>query len=278
MLSGMSITDRAIGEIERSGFTFLDAPIELQALMEEAFEIGDRFFESDLISKLADRLPLDTGYRPYGGEYSQSSSHPDQVESFTASYRVPTPEARLSTHGSELHSKLLSIFDRFECAAEEITSRLASKFVGAQKDLAGAFRNWSLLQYNYSRPSLATAEFINESHEDGCLLTIMSIAGAGLELQSGTEFTPIPASKRQVLAMAGEILWLLTGGTINPVYHRVRTMPSHTRRNSLLFFADMNPAICDPWLLSSINRDVDIGQKVLQNSTRYGLSQWLREE
>jgi isopenicillin N synthase-like dioxygenase len=278
MLYGVSTTDAAVDQIERRGFAFLDASAKLQKLMEEVFEAGDRFFESDMVSKLDDRLPLDTGYRPYGNEYSQSSDHPDEVESFTASYRVPNPESQLSMLGNELHAKMLTIFDTFECAAEEITSSLASRFHRAPLDLSGAFQNWSLLQFNYSRPSLTSDDFINDLHEDGCLLTIMSIAEAGLELRSGTGFTPIPASKRHVLVMAGEILWLLTGGAVDPIFHRVRTISSHPRRKSLLFFADINPAICDPWILSDVNRGIDIGQKVLQNSARFGLSEWKSEE
>jgi isopenicillin N synthase-like dioxygenase len=278
MLSGVSITDETVKQIERFGFAYLDASDDLQQLMEEAFSAGDRYFDLELGAKTGDRLPLDTGYRPYGQEYSRSSNQPDQVESFTTSRRVSNPELRLSNPGKELHTKMLSVFDVFERAAEEITSSLVARFDGAARNLHGAFQNWSLLQFNCSRPAMATAEFINDLHEDGCLLTIMSIAGAGLELQSGADFTAIPASKHQVLVMAGEILWLLTGGAIAPVYHRVRKISSQSRRKSLLFFADMNPALCDPWILNHINQNIDIGQRVLRNSTRYGLSEWMPEQ
>jgi isopenicillin N synthase-like dioxygenase len=275
MVSGVSITDKAVGEIARNGFVLLDISSEFQELIQGAFDAGAKFFESDTDSKATNCLPFDTGYRPYGQEYSQTNTHPDEMESFTASYRVRNPEHLLSSIGArELHARMLSVFDGFESAAEEITSRLALSIDNRPRDLRCGFRMWSLLQFNYSRPSQTTAEFINDLHEDGCLLTIMSIAGSGLELRSETGFTSIAASKQQVLVMAGEILWLLTGGEINPVYHRVRTVPSHLTRKSLLFFADMNPAICDPWVFSDVNRNVDIGKRVLKNSSRFGLSEW----
>jgi isopenicillin N synthase-like dioxygenase len=275
MAIGVSGTDEAVRQIAHDGFAFLHAPDELQVLLREALDAGDAFFELDADQKASDRLPLDTGYRPNGKEYSKSSTHPDEVESFTVSYRVPYPERQLSSVAARiLHARMLKVFDVFEAVAEEITLKLALCFNGRPKDVKGAFGEWSLLQFNYSRPSLANAEFINDVHEDGCLLTIMSIAGSGLELQSGSEFTPVVESKQQVLVMAGEILWLLTGGEINPVYHRVRAIPSCSTRKSLLFFADMNPTTCDPWILNDVNQGIDIGKKVLQNSSRFGLSEW----
>lgn len=277
MVSGVSITDDAVGQFVRNGFAFFDASNNLQELMQKAFDAGDGFFGLDPGRKAGgDHLPFDTGYRPYGQEYSQSSTHPDEVESFTVSYRVSNPETLISSIAAkELHARMLSVFDIFERTAEGITSKLALGFDREPKDLRGTFRKWSLLQFNYSRPSRTNAEFINDLHEDGCLLTIMSISGSGLELQTGKGFTSVAASKQQVLVMAGEILWLLTGGEINPVYHRVRTVSSWSTRKSLLFFGDMNPARCDPWILNHVNREIDIGKRVLQNSSRFGLSEWL---
>jgi isopenicillin N synthase-like dioxygenase len=173
---------------------------------------------------------------------------------------------------------MLPVFDIFDGAAEEITSRLALNFNRDPSGMKAAFTKWSLLQFNYSRPSQATADFINDLHEDGCLLTLMSIAGAGLELKTEAGLTPVAASSEKILVMAGEILWLLTGGRINPIYHRVRRVPSYQARRSLLFFADMSPSICTPWVRNQVNQGINIGNKVLQNSSRFGLSKWIAED
>jgi hypothetical protein len=161
MVMGASGTDEAVRQIAQDGLAFLGAPDKLQILLQQALDAGDEFFELDADQKASNGLPLDTGYRPYGKEYSNSSIHPDEVESFTVSYRVPDPERQLSSVAARmLHARMLKVFDVFEAVAEEITSRLALRFNDRPKDLKGAFREWSLLQFNYSRPSLANAAFI----------------------------------------------------------------------------------------------------------------------
>lgn len=274
MASGVLIGNDAIEQIAQSGFAFLDASVELQRFIEQALQAGDGFFELDAEAKLDSSLPLDSGYRSYGKEYSQSSTHPDEVESFTVSHRLPEAEVQLSGAAADLHSKMVAVFSLLEDASEEIAQRLHLELYGQPINLEKAFHEWSLLQLNFARPTDVDAEFINDVHEDGCLLTLMSLAGDGLELQVGDQFIPIPSSKTQVLAMAGEILWLLTGGHIKPVYHRVRTIRSCPKRRSLLLFADMNPSFCEPWVVNETNRSINIGKKVRQNSTRFGLSEW----
>ena len=273
MAPGISASNAAIEEIAQNGFALLDASDNLQDFMEETLVAGDRFFELDLDVKLDSRLPLDGGYRPYGTEYSESSDHPDEVESYTVSHRPTETRHQPSDSAVELHSKMLTLFDVFEEASVEIAKGLHCKFQPQSTITSGALRTWSLLKYNFARPVGVDSEFINDLHEDGCLLTIMSVAGNGFELKVGDRFLEIPASRQQVLAMAGEILWLLTGGRINPIYHRVRTLHARERRRSLLFFADLKPALCEPWLISDINRNIDIGQRVRQNSKRFGLSE-----
>ena len=58
---GVSITREAIEQIALSGFAFLGASPHLQKLMEDAFEIGDRFFELDIDRKANNSLPLRYG-------------------------------------------------------------------------------------------------------------------------------------------------------------------------------------------------------------------------
>jgi isopenicillin N synthase-like dioxygenase len=130
---------------------------------------------------------------------------------------------------------------------------------------------------NYSRPSSTAAEYINELHEDGCLMTVMTVTGPGLELRTGDgSFMPAQPTG-QLLFMSGEILNLLSGGLIPPVYHRVRTTRALEERMSLLFFADMNPALCSPWISNDANSGIDIGKRILTNATRYGLTEWEAE-
>jgi isopenicillin N synthase-like dioxygenase len=78
----------------------------------------------------------------------------------------------------------------------------------------------------------------------------------------------------ELLLMSGEILSLLSGGKIPPTYHRVRPIAKNTERLSLLFFGDIDPALCKPWIVNDTNANIDIGDRVLNNSTRFGLAKW----
>ena len=82
---------------------------------------------------------------------------------------------------------------------------------------------------------------MNELHEDGCLITIASNKGPGLEIRSPDVcFLPLEISSQQVIVMPGEILWLLSGGAIEPLFHRVRADRSNEERMSLLFFGHID--------------------------------------
>jgi hypothetical protein len=61
------------------------------------------------------------------------------------------------------------------------------------------------------------------------------------------------------------------------MFHRVRPESSCAERIALLFFADINPRLCEPWVRNEINQDVDIGALVLKNPKRFGLDEWKLE-
>jgi isopenicillin N synthase-like dioxygenase len=222
-------------------------------------------------------MPNDSGYRPIREEYSRSPDHPDEVESFTLSHRVGVPAGLgLSGQALSLYQKMLAAFALLEPIAEMATIILANHFGVTNADrFRGALHLSSILQLNYSRPSQTAVDYINEIHEDGCLLTITSVTAPGLELQrqDGT-FMPLVPTGRELLIMSGEILTLLTGGVIPTVFHKVQPMRTYTERMSLLFFADLHPKQCEPWIVNEMNVGVDIGQRVLKNATRFGLAEW----
>jgi isopenicillin N synthase-like dioxygenase len=260
-----------------TGFANKSIPDSTCRQLNDVFQTGAGFFRADIRDKMLARLPSDIGYRPYGIEYSQISSRPDEMESFSVSHRLPSSEQVLPfTPAEDLRQKMLILFDVVEPMVEDLTGHTANRLTGLplRKELRGSFRNWSMLQLNYSRPSSAAVEYINELHEDGCLMTVMNVTGPGLELKAPDHsFVPMQPTG-ELLFISGEILNLLSGGSIPVVYHRVRTTPALGERMSLLFFADMNPAICDPWISNQINAGINIGHRVLKNSTRYGLTEW----
>jgi len=74
-----------------------------------------------------------------------------------------------------------------------------------------------------------------------------------------------------MIVMAGEIAHLLTGGAVEPLYHCVRPARDVPERLALLYFADLDPSLCEPWVRNAFNRDAAIGERVLTNPTRFGL-------
>jgi isopenicillin N synthase-like dioxygenase len=282
----MRLTERipedAVERLKNDGFLLI--PLTKPACKNVAATFGAayRFFSAPQDEKNKNILPWELGYRPTGIEYSQSPDRPDPIESFTVDGRADgTPADCKTATARELYKRMLSTFDIFEPIADTLTARLASVLSGksAGRALRGALRRWSCLQLNYSRPANADAPFINESHEDGHLLTISCANAPGLEIQTaGGDFMPMTTAPDEVLVMPGEIVWLLSGGQIRPLYHRVRREPGCSERLALLFFCDINPRLCRPWVHADINEGVDIGARVLTNAARFGLGGFLLEE
>jgi isopenicillin N synthase-like dioxygenase len=165
--------------------------------------------------------------------------------------------------------------DILEPIAEILTIQLADTLSGhaSYEKLRGAFRRWSCLQLNYSRPANTPAAFIHEPHEDGHLITISCADGPGLEVQTANgEFIPITTAYDEMVIMPGEIAWLLSGGQVRALYHRVRREPDCRERLAILFFVDIDPRLAKPWVNNKVNERVDIGARVLTNATRFGLN------
>jgi isopenicillin N synthase-like dioxygenase len=276
------IPEDAVERLKSDGFLLI--PLSQRAFKKVAatFDAAYPFFRAPLQEKNINGLPEELGYRPTGIEYSQSPERPDPIESFTVDGRTDvTPVDCTTVSARELYARMLATFVIFERIAQTLTVRLADTLSGnsAGRALGGALRRWSCLQLNYSRPADADAAFINEAHEDGHLLTVSCANGPGLEVQTAAgEFTPLTVPPDKVLVMPGEILWLLSGGQIRPLYHRVRREPGCSERLALLFFGDINPRLCRPWVHTDINEGVDIGARVLTNSNRFGLGGFPLEE
>jgi len=281
MFPADELASRAVEQLLREQFATITVTEELQGRIRQTFDAAARFFTSSSEEKLSNRLRLDTGYRPYGVEYSRSPDHPDDVESFTVSPRAQVTAADLHTEaGLAIYQAMLSVYGSMVSLLGIIATTLAAKFDRNFdcRGLAPAIFQWSILQLNYSRPAQTGAEFINDPHEDGCLLTMISVTTPGLEIQSDENtFIPFAPTPNQLLILPGEILWLLSGGKITPTFHRVRALPQYSERMSLNFFGDISPDLCEPWVRNEVNKDVDIGNLVLKNSSRYGLAEWTKD-
>jgi isopenicillin N synthase-like dioxygenase len=276
MSSSLPTDGWGAAKIQADGFLLFDISSDTGASVQDTVCAARRFFCLSAESKNANGLPYGCGYRPMGIEYSQSPDRPDIMETFTASARTATLAKDLpSLQARALHERMISVFDAFERIAESLCGELAAllSHQAPTARLNGAFHRWSRIQLNYSRPVDCPREVINDLHEDGHLLTLAYASGPGLELVLPTNaILPITPSDRTILAMPGKITWLMSGGAINPIYHRVRRDPRCLERFALLFFGDIDPKYCEPWIGNELNSGVDIGSHVRTNAARFGLT------
>jgi len=262
-----------LAALETHGFLELTLSPATRELIAQIYDLGRAFFRLPLDQKLRDSLqPTEFGYRPVGVEYSQSPDRSDPMESFSTSIRTRELSERLrSDEAILLQRHLIEVIEPLEGIAEGLLSTIAETLGGAL--VLGSCRRWSSIQLNYSRPSRVTGPFIHERHEDGHALTLATATGPGLELErEDGSYLQTDSHSDRIIVMPGDILWLLSGGRIRPLYHRVISSLGLDERMALLFFADPDPTSCSPWISTDTNAGIDIGARVLTNGERYGLA------
>jgi isopenicillin N synthase-like dioxygenase len=211
------------------------------------------------------------GFRGMGIEYSQTPARPDLNDSFSVWKRnINKPE--ISTWGAQclLHKAMTKIIPPLSNFGNLLFESLLLKINPSGQHVSVS--DYSYLQVNFYEPNKYTRDFLQDAHEDGHLLTVVTSTAAGLEILIDDEFHNVPLAKKTVLLMPGSILTLITGGLIKPLYHRVKNNRAVKSRESLMFF--INPSLADeqkPWIVNEINRDIDIRSVAISNSTHFGL-------
>lgn len=277
-ISSASCDDYA-RQLLTGGGAVVKLPPRLQRAIARSYESAERFFELGEQERRANVLPHGCGYCPYGTEHSGLASRPDRVDSFKASQRtIDEASFLLSSEARDLHCEMMSAFSGFEMIAESLMLHFAGALAGpeASRPLVGGLSRWSQIQLNRSRPT-RVGGLIHGEHEDGHFLTFSHSTAPGLEVESDGKFVAASTGPDSATAMPGELARLLTGGRLKPVYHRVRATFLPAPRISLIFFADLDPARCAPWAVSSENAGLDIGQHVLVNSSRFGVPSFASE-
>jgi isopenicillin N synthase-like dioxygenase len=271
-----------VGRLRTDGFARVNLTESTRASVQEVMDLALGFFRSPQAQKLVAILPNECGYRQMGIEYSLRPEVPDRVESFSFSPRAVASATLLtSSPAKDLFERMTQAFDELEAVAEQVTCELCSDITRSPCGMrfGGAFHDWSRLQINYSRPAELRDGLIHETHEDGTLLTLAFANGPGLEIRSTDDkFVPMTTSQNDALVMPGEILSLLSGGDIQPLQHRVIPGGQQSERLALLFFGDIDPARCQPWVTNDSNAGIDIGNRVRESVTRFGLKGFEAEQ
>lgn len=296
-------TSNPAGLLGVDGYTWLETQPPVAQVLQRLFDAATAFFAQPSHAKTLVRAGTTmTGWRAIGVEYSQSPERPDLNETFcyrrgdeqgaaadeTASHdgrgddssegrsrtiantlfgTGPTPEAHNLLHACRVAQRELD-----QLAGGALFAIADGCGVdGPMREIATDSESW--LQINYSRPAEATRPFIQESHEDGHLVTLLLANQPGLEVKPrGSDWVPVLPTPEKLVCFAGECGALLTGDAVFPMPHQVRAHHDVAERISIAYF--VNPDLdqqLDPWVETERNATVDLLRWGQQNPTRFGL-------
>jgi isopenicillin N synthase-like dioxygenase len=263
--------------LKHPGYLKLRSAPDVAAAVNKVLDEADAFFSLPLTLKNQNGLgDLCEGYRGLGTEYSDVEERPDLHESFWVHAFNAEKGRALFDHGQPLYQSMLHVaelFDRIIASLLVAMQRYYGVPNADEPQFATAFG--SHLQLNYYVPPEHTRDLLMDCHEDGLLFTIHQSNASGLEIRAADgAFVPVTTAPGELFIMPGDIAMLLSGGDIQPLYHRVRNLPDVRKRMSLMYFANPDASHVrkiNPWRETQVNRDVDIMRRVIENPLKFGL-------
>ena len=215
------------------------------------------------------------GYRDIGLEYSQIASRPDLTESFSLWNRNRArTEAAGWIQDCPIHAALRRTADDLAFYVGELFQTMTDKW--APGTTAPRFAKASYMQLNYYEPAQHSRDILQDGHEDGHLLTVVTATGPGLEIEIETEtgrrYQPAQLAENEMLIMPCSLLTLMTGGAIQPLFHQVKNSFLKEPRYSMMFF--VNPEsdqVLEPWIRNDSNRDADVIAEANALPMKFGL-------
>ena len=260
-------------ELVVNGSDYISVPDGTVAAMATLLAEARRFFEAPTEDKArfeAVTTGTMTGWRRIGVEYSQTPDRPDLNETFCYRHR---DDAAPTVVEHPLRSACRYAQSALDAAASMALRSLADAAgVTHEVDPIRTFEE-SWLQLNWSRPSTASREFIQDAHEDGHLLTLLVADAPGLEILDPKQgWVPVWPTLESVLVFAGECSALLVDGRVVPMMHRVRARAEVPTRLSVAYF--VNPDLdqtLEPWIPGARNKGIDLLRWGQLNPARFGL-------
>ena len=161
--------------------------------------------------------------------------------------------------------------------AADLLAGVASDLFAAMRDYfaPGApdlrFFDATYTQLNHYEPARHGRELLQDPHEDGHLVTLVTSNEPGLELQVDGAFVPANVGPDHFVVMPGSLLSLMTGYRVKPGYHQVRNSRRSDPRLSMMFF--VNPEIdqqLKPWIENESNKGIDIIERANAAPKQFG--------
>ncbi|WP_119302557.1 2OG-Fe(II) oxygenase family protein [Dongia deserti] len=259
-------------QLERRGFLRIPVDLEMRKAADHVFMLANTFFARPAAEKYRYANPAWVeGYREMGPEYALVPERPDLTESFSVwNHTRMRPNLDAWAVGCPLHGALRRASDLLGDVVRDLFAAMADYFQPGAPELR--FFRTTHVQLNFYEPAKHSRDLLQDSHEDGHLVTMVSTNAPGLEIEVDGEFIPAGVDKDQLLVMPGSLLSLMTGYRVKPLYHRVVNTHRADPRCSMLYF--VNPEIdqqLTPWITNDSNRGVDVIERANLAPKKFGL-------
>jgi isopenicillin N synthase-like dioxygenase len=221
----------------------------------------------------ADKRPYGTddfnfGFRPFGRQFSITPDRPDMCESFA--YWSDDPS--LIPHHARIES-FIGALRAYRAAAAGLTADILDG-LAAHYGYASTldFGPASYIEVNWYMES-SDRDLLQDRHEDGHLLSLVAPDRPGLEIEVGGEMRAQSLEADEVLVMPGGLLTTMTGGQVAPLYHQARNHHYRERTTILYFVNAPFTGSVKPYIVTDLNRGVNVAQVSRENCTLYGKSE-----
>jgi isopenicillin N synthase-like dioxygenase len=263
-------------QLEQQGFLRIPLVGSLRQAADRTFTLANEFFARPAAEKHRYAVPAWVeGYREMGPEYALVPERPDLTESFTAwnHNRVRT-ELEPWQAGCPLHGAVRDASDMLADIVRGLFAAMAEYWNPNPAEPASELRFYDAthIQLNFYEPARHRRDLLQDPHEDGHLVTLVSTNAPGLEIEVDGKFVPADIGENEILLMPGSLLSLMTGYRVKPGYHQVRNTRRTDPRSSLLYF--VNPEIDQqlaPWIANESNAGIDIIERANSAPKKFGL-------
>jgi isopenicillin N synthase-like dioxygenase len=261
-----------VRQFEETGFARIPVTEPLARDFDRIYRLGQAFFRRSEAEK--QRYSMQSfveGYRELGPEYSQVPERPDLTESFSAWNRNRgRAQVEQAMTDCALHGALREASDKLCIMVRGLFRAMADAWAPGSPELG--FYRATYVQVNYYEPSRHSRELLQDSHEDGHLLTLVKANAPGLEIEVDGTYVSAGADGNEIVFMPGSLLTLMTGGKIKPGYHQVRNTHRRDPRSSIMLF--VNPEIDQkllPWISNETNAGIDIIERANEGPKQFGM-------
>jgi isopenicillin N synthase-like dioxygenase len=261
-----------IPQLEQRGFLRIPISGELRRATDRVYVLANEFFARSAAEKHHFAVPAWVeGYRELGPEYAQVPERPDLTESFSVwNHNRTWPELEAWQPGCPLHAALREVADMRSDVVRTLFAAMRDYFNPDAPELR--FYNATYTQLNYYEPSRHRRNLLQDPHEDGHLVTLVSANAPGLEIEVDGTFVPAEVGRDELLVMPGSLLSLMTGYRVKPGYHQVRNSRRTDPRSSMMYF--VNPEIDQqlaPWIVNESNQGIDIIERANVAPKQFGM-------